>query len=242
MVRYPAGVSNHAIAKGRPFGLHSVGTSRPAETVPMHRPRVRRGEARFCWSSNPVVSRAGVQTLAFVHKRLYSMKGPEPTEETVPLGEAAVVREGGDVTIVSAPGACAMPSSPARSWPATACRPMWSISARCGLDHKMVLESVARTNRLVLVEEGPGSAAGRGIRSASSRRRDCTSPTTPGSSTDHTPAPYSPTLKHAWLPAAADIAAAVPERLSVAATGLKQALSLGVPASRASKSAVPCEG
>ena len=35
------------------------------------------------------------------HKRLYSVKGPEPESETVPLGQAAVVREGGDLTIVS---------------------------------------------------------------------------------------------------------------------------------------------
>jgi pyruvate/2-oxoglutarate/acetoin dehydrogenase E1 component len=36
-------------------------------------------------------------------------------------------------------------------------------------------------------------------------------------STGDTPAPYSPTLEDAWLPAGAEVAAAVRERLGVAA-------------------------
>ena len=35
------------------------------------------------------------------HKRLYSVKGPEPEREVIPLGQAAVAREGSDLTIVS---------------------------------------------------------------------------------------------------------------------------------------------
>ena len=35
------------------------------------------------------------------HKRLYSVKGPEPEDELVPLGRASVVRPGTDLTIVS---------------------------------------------------------------------------------------------------------------------------------------------
>jgi pyruvate/2-oxoglutarate/acetoin dehydrogenase E1 component len=86
------------------------------------------------------------------------------------------------------------------------------------LDHETVLESVARTNRLLLVEEGArvggwaanllGIVAAEGL----DELDDAWIVTT-----EDTPAPYSPTLADAWLPGAAEIAAAVRERLGVAA-------------------------
>src|SRR5918999_1291848 len=67
-------------------GLKVVAPSSPADAKGLLKSAIR--------DDNPVIF--------LEHKRLYSMKGTTPTEETVPLGKAAVVREGGDVTIVSA--------------------------------------------------------------------------------------------------------------------------------------------
>ena len=67
-------------------GLKVVGPSNPADAKGLLKSAIR--------DDNPVIF--------LEHKRLYSMKGPQPTEETVPLGKAAVAREGADVTLVSA--------------------------------------------------------------------------------------------------------------------------------------------
>src|ERR671917_1250759 len=65
-------------------GLKIAMPSSPAEAKGMLKSAIR--------DDNPVIF--------LEHKRLYSTKGPAPTDETVPLGKAAVVREGGDITIV----------------------------------------------------------------------------------------------------------------------------------------------
>ena len=85
------------------------------------------------------------------------------------------------------------------------------------LDHETVLESVAKTNRLMVVEEGTrvggwaanllGIVAAEGLHDLD----DAWIVTT-----GDTPAPYSPTLEDAWLPGPAEIAAAVRARLGVA--------------------------
>src|SRR5215204_6774771 len=67
-------------------GIKIVGPSNPADAKGLLKSAIR--------DDNPVIF--------LEHKRLYSTKGPQPTEETVPLGKAAVVREGADITVVSA--------------------------------------------------------------------------------------------------------------------------------------------
>src|SRR5919112_1868318 len=67
-------------------GIKVVGPSNPADAKGLLKSAIR--------DDNPV--------LFLEHKRLYSMKGPAPTEETVPLGKAAVAREGTDISVVSA--------------------------------------------------------------------------------------------------------------------------------------------
>jgi acetoin:2,6-dichlorophenolindophenol oxidoreductase subunit beta len=81
-----------------------------------------------------------------------------------------------------------------------------------------VLGSVAKTNRVLVVEEGPrvgGWAANLlGIVTAEGLEElDDAWILTSGD----TPAPYSPTLEDAWLPGPTEIAAAVRERLGVGA-------------------------
>ena len=85
------------------------------------------------------------------------------------------------------------------------------------LDHETVLESVAKTNRLMLVEEGPavggwaanllGIVAAEGLHDLDDAWIVATG---------DTPVPYSPTLEDACLQSSGSIARAVRERLGVA--------------------------
>jgi len=153
------------------------------------------------------------------HKRLYSIKGPEPTEETVPLGKAAIAREGSDITIVSALRGVRDSLEAAEELARDGIgAEVVDIRSLRPLDHETVLQSVAKTNRLMVVEEGTrvggwganllGIVAAEGLHDLD----DAWVLTT-----GDTPAPYSPTLEDAWLPGPAEIAAAVRARLGVAA-------------------------
>jgi pyruvate/2-oxoglutarate/acetoin dehydrogenase E1 component len=184
-------------------GVKVVGASNPADAKGLLKSAIR--------DDNPVIF--------LEHKRLYSVKGPEPTEETVPLGKAAVAREGSDITIVSALRGVRDSLEAADELAGDGIEAeVVDIRSLRPLDHETVLESVARTNRVLLVEEGPrvgGWAANLlGIVTAEGLEEldDAWILTT-----GDTPAPYSPTLEDAWLPAAPEIAAAVRERLGVAA-------------------------
>jgi pyruvate/2-oxoglutarate/acetoin dehydrogenase E1 component len=184
-------------------GLKIAGPSNPADAKGLLKSAIR--------DDNPVIF--------LEHKRLYSVKGPEPEEETVPLGKAAVAREGSDVTIVSALRGVrdALEAADDLAGEGIEAEVVDLRSLR-PLDHETVLESVAKTNRVMLVEEGPrvGGWAGNllGIIAAEGLEQldDAWIVTT-----GDTPAPYSPTLEDAWLPAAGEIVAAVRERLGVAA-------------------------
>jgi acetoin:2,6-dichlorophenolindophenol oxidoreductase subunit beta len=153
------------------------------------------------------------------HKRLYSVKGPEPTQETVPLGKAAYAREGSDITIVSALRGVRDSLEAAEELAGDGIdAEVVDIRSLRPLDHETVLQSVAKTNRLMVVEEGTrvggwaanllGIVAAEGLHDLD----DAWIVTT-----EDTPAPYSPTLEDAWLPGPAEIAAAVRARLGAAA-------------------------
>src|SRR5215211_5858418 len=184
-------------------GIKIVAPSNPADAKGLLKAAIR--------DDNPVIF--------LEHKRLYSTKGPQPTEETVPLGEAAVVREGSDVTVVSALRGVRDALEAADELAGDGIDvEVIDIRSFRPLDHETVLESVAKTNRVMLLEEGTrvgGWAANLlGILAAEGLEEldDAWIVTT-----GDTPAPYSPTLEDAWLPAAAEIAAAVRERLGMTA-------------------------
>jgi acetoin:2,6-dichlorophenolindophenol oxidoreductase subunit beta len=151
------------------------------------------------------------------HKRLYSVKGPPPETEIVPLGEAAVARRGDDLTIVSigkgVPDALAAAAALADDGISAEVVDLRTLRP---LDVETVLESVSRTNRLLAVEEGPrtgGWAAGvlgivaeRGLHDLDDAWIIAT---------DETPIPYSPTLEDAYLPDTDAILASVRSRAGV---------------------------
>jgi pyruvate/2-oxoglutarate/acetoin dehydrogenase E1 component len=184
-------------------GIKVVAPSNPADAKGLLKSAIR--------DDNPVIF--------LEHKRLYSVKGPHPTEETLPLGKAAVVRDGSDLTIVSALRGVRDSLEAAEQLTKEGIdAEVVDIRSLRPLDHETVLESVAKTNRVMLVEEGTrvGGWAGNllGILAAEGLH-DLDDAWIVA--TDDTPAPYSPTLEDAWLPGAAEIAAAVRERLGAAA-------------------------
>ena len=137
------------------------------------------------------------------HKRLLSIKG-EVGEAPVPIGKARVVRAGTDVTIVSAM------KSVHDSLEAAELLAARGISAEVidlrtirPLDVETLLASLTKTNRVVVVEEGPltGGWAGEvlarlteeGLGDLEDMWRIATA---------NGPVPYSPPLEDAFLPGA----------------------------------------
>jgi len=159
------------------------------------------------------------------HKRLYAVKeavpaGPDSEAAVIPLGQARVARPGKDLTIVSAgkgvPDALAAAEQLAEQDGIDA--EVIDLRTLRPLDLDTVLESVARTNRLLAVEEGPatgGWAAGLLGLIAEHGLHDLDDAWL--LTTGELPIPYSPTLEDAFIPGPDAIAAAVRERAGVAA-------------------------
>ena len=123
-------------------GLKIVAPSTPADMVGLMASAIR--------SDDPV--------LVFEHKGLLASKGepPDSDDHVVPLGSASLRRRGDDVTLV------ALASTVPTALGAAERLADDGISAevidlRCliPLDARAVLDSVARTSRLVIVEENP---------------------------------------------------------------------------------------
>jgi pyruvate/2-oxoglutarate/acetoin dehydrogenase E1 component len=122
-------------------GLKIAAPSTPADVVGMMAAAVR--------SADPVVF--------FEHKGLFAGKGPAaPVGHVVELGQAATVRSGSDLTIVALAATVPMALSAADQLAAEGVSAE-VIDLRClvPLDMATVLASVARTSRLLIVEENP---------------------------------------------------------------------------------------
>jgi acetoin:2,6-dichlorophenolindophenol oxidoreductase subunit beta len=149
-----------------------------------------------------------------LYKRLYSLEAPVK-EEPAPLGKADVVREGADLTIVlamrgvhdslEAADELARAGIDAEVLDLRTLRPF---------DAQTVLDSVAKTNRIVVVEEGPltdGWAAevlAVVTEKALGDLDDAWPIATPNS-----PIPYSPSLGDAFLPGPTRIAQEIRARV-----------------------------
>jgi pyruvate dehydrogenase E1 component beta subunit len=122
-------------------GLKIVAPSTPADVVGLMASAVR--------SEDPVVF--------LEHKGLFATKGaPAPADHVVPLGEASIVRTGTDVTVaaLAATVPIALTAADVLTGEGVSVE---VVDLRClvPLDARAVLESVARTSRLVVVEENP---------------------------------------------------------------------------------------
>jgi pyruvate/2-oxoglutarate/acetoin dehydrogenase E1 component len=153
------------------------------------------------------------------HKRLYSLTGNSPDQEIVPLRSAAVIRPGGDLTVVTAMRGVHDALAAADELAAAGIElEVIDLRTLRPLDMDSILGSLAKTNRLLVVEEGPrtggwaGEVLARAAEEALDEIDDAWRLTTP----DH-PIPYSPPLEDAFFPDTAAIVAAVTERLGLTA-------------------------
>lgn len=149
----------------------------------------------------------------FEHKALYPRKCEVPAEAyTIPFGEANVVREGEDATVVAI----------ARMVPFAekALDALAKEGVKCDLidprttsplDEETILESVENTGRLIVVDESPprcslasdiaAIVASKGFRSLKAAIEMVTPP--------HAPIPFSPALERAYVPGPQKIEAAI---------------------------------
>ena len=179
-------------------GLKIAAPSSPAEAKGLLKGAIR--------DDNPV--------LFLEHKRLYSVKGPEPEEDVIELGRARVARSGSDLTIVSISKGVRDALAAADELAGEVDIEVVDLRTLRPLDLDTVLESVARTNRILAVEEGPrtgGWAAGLLGAVAAEGLHDLDDAWI--LATDETPIPYSPTLEDAFMPSTDAIVATVRERL-----------------------------
>jgi len=146
-------------------------------------------------------------------KLLYGVKGEVPeAEETTPIGRAAVVREGEDLSLIaySRMTTLALEAAERLAGEGMSCEVL-DLRTLSPLDEEAILASVAKTSRAVIVEEdtrrgGVGAEvaavlADRGFESLDSpvRRVAC----------DDVPIPCSPALERAVLPSVEKILEAV---------------------------------
>ncbi|HVV57208.1 MAG TPA: pyruvate dehydrogenase complex E1 component subunit beta [Gaiellaceae bacterium] len=179
-------------------GLKIVAPSNPADAKALLKAAIR--------DDNPV--------LFFEHKRLYGLEG-EVNGAVGRLGEAAVVREGSDVTVVTAMKSVhdALEAADELERDRISAEVIDLRTLR-PLDVDTVLASVRKTNRVAVVEEGPltggwaGEVLARVTEEALGHLDDAWRIATP-----NTPIPYSPPLEDAFLPGADRIAAEIRQRL-----------------------------
>jgi 2-oxoisovalerate dehydrogenase E1 component len=177
--------------------------STPADTYGLLRAAIQ--------DPNPVV---------FIENRLlYGMKGPQPpADHVVPIGTAKVVRPGTDVTVVSVSRMVHEAVAAAEAVAADGIdAEVIDLRTVVPLDMGPILESVARTSRLLIAHEAV-VPFGIGAEIAATVAReafwDLDAPIERVGAAA-TPPPYAPELERAWLPDRANIADAV-RRLSEA--------------------------
>ena len=149
----------------------------------------------------------------FEHKALYPRKAEVPEEAyTVAFGEANVLREGDDATVVAFGRMVpfAEKALDALAKEGVKCD-LIDPRTTSPLDEEAILESVENTGRLVVVDESPprcsvaadiaALVAGRGFESLRAPVEQVTAP--------HAPIPFSPALERAWVPGPQKIEAAI---------------------------------
>ncbi|MEQ8233641.1 MAG: alpha-ketoacid dehydrogenase subunit beta [Gammaproteobacteria bacterium] len=147
------------------------------------------------------------------HKVLYTLEGEVPEESyTIPFGEANIVREGKDVTIVALGRMVhqALSAAQALAKDGISCEVI-DPRTTSPLDEDTILESVEATGRLVVVDEAnPRSCMATDIAALVAQKAfgDLEAPvelvTAP-----HTPVPFNGALEDLYIPSPAKIEAAV---------------------------------
>ncbi len=146
-------------------------------------------------------------------EQMYGDKGEVPQGEyTIPIGIADIKREGSDVTIVSFGKIIkeAYKAADELDKENISCEIIDLRTVR-PMDHEAILNSVKKTNRLVILEEAwPfGNVATEITYQVQSQAFDYLDAPIEKINTADTPAPYSPVLLKEWLPNSEDVVKAV---------------------------------
>ena len=146
-------------------------------------------------------------------EQMYGDKGEVPEDEyLIEIGKADIKREGTDVTIVSFGKIIkeAYKAAEELEKEDISCEIIDLRTVR-PMDHDAILESVKKTNRLVILEEAwPfGNVATEITYQVQSKAFDYLDAPIVKLNTADTPAPYSPGLLQEWLPNSADVVKAV---------------------------------
>ena len=149
----------------------------------------------------------------FEHKALYSRKGEVPEgEHLVPFGEAALLREGRDATVVAIARMTnfALKAVDKLAEEGITCD-LIDMRTTSPIDEETILESLSQTGRLVVVDEsnpicsiaseGASLAATKGFHDLMAPVQKVTAP--------HTPVPFARELERMYVPSPSDIEAAV---------------------------------
>lgn len=147
------------------------------------------------------------------HKAMYDVEGEVPDDAyAIPFGEANILREGADVTIVALSRMVHVAMDAAGALQAAGIEAaVIDPRTTSPLDEDTLLESVGETGRLVVVDEAnprcsfatdvAALVAEKGFASLRAPVRLVTAP--------HTPVPFAPNLEDAYLPTSARVEAAV---------------------------------
>ncbi len=149
----------------------------------------------------------------FEHKSLYPVEGEAPEESyAIPFGEANVVREGGDVTIVTLGLMVhrSLEAAEALAADGIECEVI-DLRTTSPLDEDTVLESAEHTGRVVVVDEASPRCSMATDISALVAQRAFGALKAPVEmvTAPHTPVPFAATLEDLYMPDAAKIATAV---------------------------------
>jgi pyruvate dehydrogenase E1 component beta subunit len=156
--------------------------------------------------------------LYFEHKGLFNLKGELPDDvQPTQLGRAEVVRRGDDVTVVATQlmRHRALEAAEALAGEGVAVEVI-DPRTLVPLDRAAIVESVDRTNHLVVAQEAPpgGSWGATLVAQVLQERFESLDAPPLLIATDETPVPYAASLEAAWMPSAERIAEGIRRTLA----------------------------
>jgi pyruvate/2-oxoglutarate/acetoin dehydrogenase E1 component len=156
--------------------------------------------------------------LFFEHKAMFTVKGEVPEgEHRLPFGHARMVRDGGDVTIVSCGRMVSFSEKAADKLreDGIGCD-LIDLRTTSPMDEEAILDSVEETGRLVVVDESnPRCSLATDVAALVAAKAFSSLKAPPAMVTPpHTPVPFARELERAWLPSPATIEDAVRRTLA----------------------------
>ena len=149
------------------------------------------------------------------HKLMYDLRAEVPDEPyTIPFGEANIVRDGDDVTVVALARMVHYANEAAEALEKDGIEvELIDPRTTSPLDEDTILESVERTGRLVVVDEAtPRCSVATDIAAlVADKCFDALKAPIRRVTAPHTPVPFTPTLERLYIPSPDKIAAAIRE-------------------------------